>query len=245
MWARMGVRVFWRQPLAFTGLFFIFMTVMSLCSLIPVVGSFLALALIPAITLGLMAATREVEMGKFPMPTVLAVAFRAGNARKRDMMVLGVLYACGLIGVMMLTALVDGGALARIYLMGGSLDTETLMQPEFQNALWLSLLFYLPLSALFWHAPALVHWHGVPAIKSLFFSIVACMRNWRAFMVYGLMWTFIFFGTILSITLISGLTDSDWASAALLPATLMLAAMFFCSIYFSFRDSFVADTHYA
>ena len=245
MWARMGVRVFWRQPLAFTGLFFIFMTVMSLCSLIPVVGSFLALALIPAITLGLMAATREVEMGKFPMPTVLAVAFRAGNARKRDMMVLGVLYACGLIGVMMLTALVDGGALARIYLMGGSLDTETLMQPEFQNALWLSMLFYLPLSALFWHAPALVHWHGVPAIKSLFFSIVACMRNWRAFMVYGLMWTFIFFGTILSITLISGLTDSDWASAALLPATLMLAAMFFCSIYFSFRDSFVADTHYA
>jgi hypothetical protein len=245
MWARMGVRVFWRQPLAFTGLFFIFMTVMSLCSLIPVVGSFLALALIPAITLGLMAATREVEMGKFPMPTVLAVAFRAGNARKRDMMVLGVLYACGLIGVMMLTALVDGGALARIYLMGGSLDTETLMQPEFQNALWLSMLFYLPLSALFWHAPALVHWHGVPAVKSLFFSIVACMRNWRAFMVYGLMWTFIFFGTILSITLISGLTDSDWASAALLPATLMLAAMFFCSIYFSFRDSFVADTHYA
>ena len=245
MWARMGVRVFWRQPLAFTGLFFIFMTVMSLCSLIPVLGNFLALTLIPAITLGLMAATREVEMGKFPMPTVLAVAFRAGNARKRDMMVLGVLYACGLIGVMMLTALVDGGALARIYLMGGSLDTETLMQPEFQNALWLSLLFYLPLSALFWHAPALVHWHGVPAIKSLFFSIVACMRNWRAFMVYGLMWTFIFFGTILSITLISGLTDSDWASAALLPATLMLAAMFFCSIYFSFRDSFVADTHYA
>ena len=180
VWARLGIRTFWRQPLAFTGLFFIFMTVLSVCSLIPVLGHFLALALIPAATLGLMAATREVELGKFPMPTVLAVAFRAGNAKKRDMMILGVLYAFGLIGVMMLTALVDGGAFARIYLTGAALDTETLTRPEFQNAVWFSLLFYMPLSALFWFAPALVHWHGVPAIKSLFFSVVACMRNWRA-----------------------------------------------------------------
>jgi hypothetical protein len=245
LWARLGIRTFWRQPLAFTGLFFIFMTVMSVCSLIPVLGSFIALALIPAATLGLMAATREVELGKFPMPTVLAVAFRAGNARKRDMLILGVLYAFGLIGVMMLTALVDGGAFARIYLLGGTLDTDTLMRPEFQNAVWLSLLFYMPLSAIFWYAPALVHWHGVPAVKSLFFSAVACWRNWRAFLVYGLMWTFIFAGTVLGISLLSALTESDFASMALLPASLMLAAMFFCSIYFSFRDSFVADTHYA
>lgn len=245
MWARLGIRTFWRQPLAFTGLFFIFMTTLSLCSLIPVLGNFLALALIPAATLGLMAATREVELGKFPMPTILAVAFRAGSAKKRDMLILGGLYACGLVGVMMLTTLVDGGVFARLYLIGGTLDTETLMRPEFQNAVWLSLLFYMPLSALFWFAPALVHWHGVPAIKSLFFSAVACMRNWRAFLVYGLMWTFIFVGTLLAITLLSSLLDADFAAAAMLPATLMLAAMFFCSIYFSFRDSFVADTHYA
>lgn len=245
LWVRMGIRTFWRQPLAFTGLFFIFMTSLSLCALIPVLGNFVALALIPAATLGLMAATREVELGKFPMPTVLAVAFRSGNAHKRDMLILGVLYAFGLIGVMMLTALVDGGAFARIYLLGGALDTETLMRPEFQNAVWLSLLFYLPLSALFWHAPALVHWHGVPAIKSLFFSAVACLRNWRAFLVYGLMWMFIFIGTLLTISLVSSIVDGDFAAAAFLPASLMLAAMFFCSIYFSFRDSFVADTHYA
>lgn len=245
LWARLGMRTFWRQPLAFTGLFFIFMTVLSVCSLIPVLGSFIALTLIPAATLGLMAATREVELGKFPMPTVLAVAFRAGNARKRDMLILGVLYALGLIGVMLLTTLVDGGAFARIYLMGGTLDADTLMRPEFQNAVWLSLLFYMPLSAIFWYAPALVHWHGVPALKSLFFSAVACWRNWRAFLVYGLMWTLIFAGTVLGISLLSALTDSDFASMALLPASLMLAAMFFCSIYFSFRDSFVADTVYA
>ena len=41
----------------------------------------LALALLPAATLGLMAATQEATKGKFPMPSILISAFRAGNQR--------------------------------------------------------------------------------------------------------------------------------------------------------------------
>jgi hypothetical protein len=245
-WVRQGIRIFWKQPIALSGLFFMFMAIMSVSSLVPWVGSFVALMLLPAASLGLMAATREVDVGKFPMPMVLASGFRAGKERKRDMLVLGVLYALGFIGVMGLSMLVDGGDFAKLYLVGGSLDAETLMKPEFQNAMWLSLMMYLPLSAVFWHAPALVHWHGVPALKSLFFSTVACLSNWRAFLVFGLMWSFLFLLTALVITLISGLTgDSEFASLALLPAMLMLAAMFFCSTYFSFRDCFVSEVIYA
>jgi len=245
-WVRQGIRTFWKQPIALSGLFFMFMAIMSVSSLVPVVGSFAALALLPAATLGLMAATREVDLGKFPMPIILAAGFRVGKERKRDMLILGVLYACGFIGVMGLSALVDGGDFAKLYLVGGALDTDTLMKPEFQNAMWLSLLLYIPLSAVFWHAPALVHWHGVPAIKSLFFSTVACLSNWRAFLVFGLMWSFIFLSTALVLMLVSGLVgDASFASLAMLPAMLMLAAMFFCSSYFSFRDCFVSDTLYA
>ena len=145
-----------------------------------------------------------------------------------------------------LSALVDGGGFAKLYLVGGKLDATTIMDPNFQNAMWLSLLLYLPLSMVFWHAPALVHWHGVPAIKSLFFSSVACLRNWRAFLVFGLMWTVVFMSTALILSLVSGLMgDGELVSVTLLPAMLMLAAMFFCSVYFSFRDCFVSDTIYA
>ena len=246
LWVRQGIRTFWKQPIALSGLFFMFMALMSVSSLVPVIGSFFALMLLPAASLGLMAATREVDLGKFPMPMILASGFRAGKERKRDMLVLGLLYALGFIGVMGLSMLVDGGDFAKLYLVGGALDRETLMTPEFQNAMWLSMLLYLPLSAVFWHAPALVHWHGVPAIKSLFFSTVACLSNWRAFLVFGLLWSFIFLLTALVITLISSFTgDSEFASLALLPAILMLAAMFFCSTYYSFRDSFVSDVIYA
>ena len=246
LWVRQGIRAFWRQPLALTGLFFMFMASMSIVSIVPVLGGFLALMLLPAASLGLMAATREVDLGKFPMPVILAVGFRNGADGKRHMLVLGVLYACGFVGVMALSALVDGGDFAKLYLAGGSLDMDTLVKPEFQNAMWLSLLLYMPLSMVFWHAPALTHWHGVPVVKSLFFSTVACLSNWRAFLVFGLLWSFIFILTALVITLVASLTgDNELASLSLLPAMLMLAAMFFCSTYYSFRDSFVSDVIYA
>ena len=245
-WVRQGIRVFWRQPIAMSGLFFLFMAIMSLSALLPIVGSFIALTLLPAATLGLIAASREVDLGKFPMPTILAIAFRANKERKRDMAILGLLYALGFVGVMGISALMDGGGFANLYLVGGKLDAETIMDPNFQNAMWLSLLLYMPLSMVFWHAPALVHWHGVPALKSLFFSTVACLRNWRAFLVFGLMWTVVFKSTALILSLVSGLMgDGELVSMTLLPAMLMLAAMFFCSVYFSFRDCFVSDTIYA
>jgi hypothetical protein len=245
-WVRQGIRVFWKQPIAMSGLFFLFMAIMSLSALLPIVGSFIALTLLPAATLGLMAASREVDLGKFPMPTILTIAFRASKERKRDMAILGLLYALGFVGVMGISALMDGGGFAKLYLVGGKLDAETIMDPNFQNAMWLSLLLYMPLSMVFWHAPALVHWHGVPALKSLFFSTVACLRNWRAFLVFGLMWTVVFMSTALILSLVSGLMgDGELVSMTLLPAMLMLAAMFFCSVYFSFRDCFVSDTIYA
>ena len=246
LWVRQGIRAFWKQPLALSGLFFMFMASMSLLSPVPVLGAFLALMLLPAASLGLMAAAREVDLGKFPMPLILVAGFRTGQDGKRNMVVLGLIYGLCFVGVMGLSTLVDGGDFAKLYLVGGSLEMDTLMKPEFQNAMWLSLMLYLPLSLVFWHAPALTHWHAVPVTKSLFFSTVACLSNWRAFLVFGVMWTAIFLGTTLVITLIGGLIgDGDFAAMALLPAILMLASMFFCSTFYSFKDCFTSEVIYA
>ena len=242
LWVRLGIRTFWRQPIAMTGLFFMFMALMSISSLLPYVGGFVALMLLPAATLGLMAAAREAFLGKFPMPTVLVSAFRAGQQRKKDMLVLGVLYAMGFLVVMGLSALLDGGEFARLYLVGGTFTRETLMRDDFQAAMWLATLLYLPMSALFWHAPALIHWHGVSPLKSLFFSAMACLGNWRAFLVYLLTWLGVFAAMGLGVTVVAAVTDNaELVSVMLLPLMLLMAAMFFTSSYFSFHDSFVTD----
>jgi hypothetical protein len=96
---------------------------------------------------------------------------------------------------------------------------------------------------MFWHAPALVHWHGLPAAKSIFFSLVACLRNFWAFTVFGLVWGAILIGAILVVSVLAAVMgEPGVAAASLLPISLMIAAMFFTSIYFTFRDCFDPGT---
>lgn len=239
-WVKLGIKTFFKQPLAMGGLFFMFMALVSVASILPLIGGALALAIVPAATLGLMVASLEALRGNFPMPSVLATAFRAGRQRMRAMIALGAMYALGFLIVMGVTALFDGGQFAELYLMGGKLNREMMDDPQFQTAALIGMALYLPLSLMFWHAPALVHWHAVPPTKALFFSLVACLRNFWAYLAYGLGWFAVFaFGAVV-ITTISVLTSSPAVAAALMiPMVLTVAAMFFTSLYFTFRDSFI------
>ena len=58
-WVRAGMRTFFRQPLALSGLFFMYMAMVMVMALVPLVGPVLAGMLVPAATLGLMAASAE------------------------------------------------------------------------------------------------------------------------------------------------------------------------------------------
>ena len=247
-WVKSGIRVFWRQPMAMAALFFMTMASMSLASMVPFVGSALALVLLPSATLAMMVASAEALQGRFPMPTVLLVAFRTGRQRLRDMLVLGALYAVCFLAVMAFSALFDGGLFAKVYLGGTPITREIAENPQFQTAMWVSMLLYLPLSLLFWHAPGLVHWHGVPPVKSLFFSIIACIRNMGAFVVYGLGWLGVFAlgGIVVSVVsallAVMGVVSAESAPAAIggvmMGLAMVMAAMFFSSIVFTFRDCF-------
>ena len=247
-WVRSGILVFRRQPLAMAALFFMTMAAMSLVSVLPLVGPALALMLLPAATLAMMVASAEAVQGRFPTPALLLVAFRTGRERMQHMLQLGALYAAGFLGVIALSTLIDGGQFAQVYLGGAPLTQETVENSDFQLAMWVSMVLYLPLSLLFWHAPGLVHWHGVPPVKSLFFSIVACVRNFGAFLVYGLGWLAVFaIGGVL-VSLLSGVL----AMVGLLPPgsapatmggimvglAMVMATMLFSSIVFTFRDCF-------
>jgi hypothetical protein len=239
VWVKQGIRTFWRQPLAFTGLFFLFMAWVSVLSMVPFIGAALALLVLPAATLGLMVATEQAASGKFPMPTVMLVAFRAGQQRLKAMMLLGGLYALSFLAVMAISALVDGGGFAKVYLANAPITPEVVNDADFQTAMWLTTIIYVPLSMLFWHAPALVHWHGVPPVKSLFFSAIACWRNLGAFAVYLLAWAGVLVaGAILIVLISSALGGNDLSAAVLMPGALLMAAMFFASVYFSVKDCF-------
>ena len=226
-WVKLGIQTFSKQPLALAGLFFMYMTAVIVVAMIPVVGVIVGGMLVPAATLGLMAATEEATKGRFPMPSVLISAFRAGRQRVRAMLVLGVIYTLGSMAVTSVASLLTGGVPAA----EGEIDLATL----------LALALHTPLFLMFWHAPALVHWHGVSPVKSLFFSVVACLRNFGAFLVYGMAWLAVFLGIGSAFGLVGALLGgASMARAVMMPLALLMAAMFSTSIYFTFRDSFVA-----
>jgi hypothetical protein len=230
-WVKQGIRTFLRQPLALAGLFFMYMAVVLVISFVPVIGPLVGGMLVPAATLGLMAATAEASRGKFPMPTVLISAFRAGRQRARSMLVLGLVYATGSLLATWLGSLV-----------GDPAPLGAVTEPRVDVSTLVTLVLHTPLFLMFWHAPALVHWHGVTPAKSLFFSTVACWRNMGALTVYSLVWMGVFLAAGIVLTLIGALAGgASAARAVMMPAALLMAAMFSTSIWFTFRDSFSAD----
>jgi len=246
-WVKLGMRTFASQPFALTGLFFMFILAVSLLSLVPVLGQVVALALLPAATLGLMAATREAANGKFPMPTIMASAFQVGKERMRSMLMLGAIYAVGSMFIMVITTLVGGTAPVAVPPQEGSESAaEMLRHPAAVRSLIIGMVLYVPLGLLFWHAPALVHWHGVSPAKSLFFSALACWANKGAFLFYFLSWLGVFFVASLALVLLATLLGGTRLLGFLVfPLAMVLSAMFFSSLYFTFRDSFVADEEQA
>jgi hypothetical protein len=239
-WVRLGVRTFLRQPLSMGGLFFMFMGAVSVLSVVPLVGAALALVLVPAATLGLMAASREAEAGRFPMPLTLVAAFREGPQRTRAMLALGGGYAGVILLLMLLAALLASGGDAAPALNEGEVTPEAVRAALSGGEIWWLLMLYLPVLAAYWHAPALVHWHRVSPVKSLFFSLLACWANKGAMLVFMAGWMAVFAAVGLLLSLLAGLLGSAEAvQVVLYPLVLLMAAMFHTSIWFTFRDSFL------
>jgi hypothetical protein len=236
LWVKLGIKTFVKQPLALASLCYMYLALTIVLSLIPVVGV-LALALVPAATLGLMVATQQAEMGKFPMPTVLAAAFRTGRQRLRAMLVLGLIYTAAMaLAGLLLPLIVDMPP------PPGPGEDAGAITPQHMKASMMGSLLALPIQVAFWHAPALVHWHGVSPVKSIFFSIVAIVRNFKAMLLFSLGW----FGVLMATSILISVVASVFGGRQLVtllavPVGLLAIAMFTTSIYFTFRDSFVAD----
>lgn len=254
-WVRLGLKTFWRQPLAFISLFFLLMAIISTVSLLPLVGSLLAPILLPFMTLGLMVATSVAYGEGPPQPAtagqvqrpmgsaMLVAVIGAMRAEWRALVKLGVISAVYFALAVLLTGFIDGGELARAYLLDQAPTPEVMASSDFQLARMFLMCLNLPLSLAMWHAPALVHWHRVEPVKSIFFSIVALFRNFGAYALFAVAWFGVFLLAGIAMGLVATVLMSVGSAAFLgnmliVGSALVLAAMSLSSTWFTFRDSF-------
>lgn len=233
-WLATGWRLFRAAPLGWLAATLGYWFVMSLLSLLPAIGSALAVLLVPAFTVGFMALARAAERGA---PLDLRLLLDGFRQAPRPQVLLGVLYLAALAAVLGASAAADGGALARWVLGGGGPAAEALDT----CAMLVAALAYLPVMLAFWFAPPLAAWHSTGAAKALFFSLAACLMNWRALAAYAVL---VAVATLLAPLLLLNLVLLATGGATTLAGPLLAALVvvllpvLFASFYASYRDVF-------
>lgn len=245
VWVRRGFQVFLRQPLAYTALFFAFLfAAFVLVVTMRQLGALAVLVLMPLVSLGFMLATRKAVDGGFPLPSLFIEPLRGSRQRVAALLQIGLAYAVLSMLTMWLADAMDGGRVDALQgaMASGEATAEMMDDPAMQSALLSRLLLTVPVSLLFWHAPALVHWGGTSAVKSVFFSVVACWRNLGAFIVYFLTWAaaVLVFGVVATL-IFTVLSAPQLMALVAFPATLMFVTAFYASLYFTYEDCFVHD----
>jgi len=175
----------------------------------------------------------------------LPLLFAGFRERPQTQLLLGGVYLACLALLLAASALADGGALAHWLLAGKPPADESLQSGAFFLALASAAALYLPVMFAFWFAPVLAAWHGMGAAKALFFSLFACLMNWRAFLTYGAAAVL-----VTAAAPLAALSVLDWMSRGtlrehadmlLLPLLLVILPTLLASFYAGYRDVFGAQ----
>ncbi|HKY02687.1 MAG TPA: BPSS1780 family membrane protein, partial [Burkholderiales bacterium] len=233
-WLRIGWLLFMRSPLMWILAFSALWLMMAVIAQIPILGLLIAAITTPAFSVGFMNMGAAAEAGKALEPRLLFEGFRSNP---QSLITLGGIY------------LIAG---ALIILLARLTGSDAPIDPATVNTLptlhWSELILPLAAYALvsmgFWFAPVLCAWHGMQPLKALFFSFFACLRNWRAFLVYGFaLMMFVLIALTLASLLSAVLFGGDLPPEAsmqnfALAFILGLTPMLLASVYASYRDIF-------
>lgn len=239
-WLLDGFRLFHRQPLVWFLTLFAYWAGLVILAMIPVLGLILPLILSPGLSFGFIALARAVDRRDLPMPLLLLSGFR--SAKAKPLVQLGMAYFVGLLLVLGVAWIADGGFLARTMTENPSdlADPEVTLESGVRMGLLIALLAYMPVLMAFWYAPQLVVWKDFPVGKSLFYSFFAVWRNRGAFFRYGLAWTLLIVAISLVVSLFAEVTGAEprMIFTAVMPISLVLIAVAQGSFYASTRDVF-------
>jgi len=240
-WIAQGWRLFLRQP---TALFLWGMTtaLLILASyLIFPLGQLLLIAATPILTFVTLNACRHIASGRAMQLPMWLAPLRAPQVRGR-LITLGLTYLACCLTVGFLAVMPFVMQLMAVVGADGELNAQVLSQAMI-GPLLVFLLCYVGISALFWHAPALIGWHNLSLSRALFFSMVACWRNKWPFLLYGLSWGGIFFA-VQSLT--GWMLDSGMSPATVqlltTPLNIGVMTVLYCSFYPSYVSVFGAQT---
>ncbi|WP_197722830.1 BPSS1780 family membrane protein [Sulfurivermis fontis] len=225
-WIAGGWGHFKQNPLAWIGAVVVWVVLMMVLSLVPLLGSLAVNLLTPVLTAGFMLGAHEQRQGgSFELRHLFA-----GFSRNPGSLILvGVLYLVGMIGIFVVVGMTVGGAVFAMAggMQGGARDAEMaamMLQGPMLLAVLIAMALILPLMMAYWFAPALVALEDIKPLQAMGLSFRACLKNVLPFLIYSL---------AALVLMIVAMIPFGLGLLVLMPV--MLAAM-----YVSYRDIFYA-----
>lgn len=216
-WLRQGWAIFSLTPGLWLGLSLLFLLGLLVPASVPLFGLLVSSLLLPLLAAGMLSACRRSALGETPALGDLLAGFEGKGG---GLVILGLLNMLGMVGIVLLLSLIAGAGLGMQVASGPSLGA--LLGGLLLSGL-LAVILSLPLAMAFWFAPALVLFHGMAPLEAVKASFAACLKNWLAFLVFGLLLSILLFFAALPLGL----------------GFLVLIPVLFGALYASYRDIFV------
>ncbi|MCB1938107.1 MAG: hypothetical protein KDF24_06695 [Rhodocyclaceae bacterium] len=237
-WVADGFALWKRNPALITYLTFGYLLILVVLSIIPVIGQAVAALTMPMVSLGVLNGTLAAHQGRKVGPDILFSGFKRNV---HGLITVGGIYLLGTLLALAATALVDGGTLAKIMIGGQPLTEEVANTPGLLEASLLATALTTPLMMAYWFAAMLVGWQGLSAPKAMFFSLVACWRNWQAFFLYSLSIFFLVLGAPALLIAVVAQASPMLASLLTIPLPLIAIPIVFATFLPNALDVFGRD----
>lgn len=236
VWLIAGLRL-WRQaPLALTGAATFLSLGMLLLLTVPALGQIAFPLLQPALGVGMFLLCMAVRAGK---PAPPALLFGAFGPRLPVLLGLGGLrLAWGLLAAG-LAMMLSGLDLSQSASLTTQADAEAIALPAGTQSflLWVFVLS-LPMELASWFAAPLIALRQQPLMKALFFSVLACLRNLGALLVYLLAVGVCLLALPTLVISQIGVLFPALGSLLLAPVIMVALPVFFAGFYCSAEDIF-------
>ena len=239
-WLADGLRFFRASPGMWTMLVVVYWILLAMMNRLGPVGSIIVAICLPAFSASFSVICDEIRHGH---AVRLVMLFAGFQRNPRAALALGVIYLGSITVILAFSAIADDGTLMD-WILFNKVPTEAdLKTGKLSLSLPLAAILATPVLMAFWFAPLLVVFEQMPASKSLFYSFFACLRNWRALIVYGGAVTMfaMFIAMFVAIFAVMAGGNPHAARGFMLAATIMIMPTLFGSFYAAYADIFPRD----
>lgn len=182
-WIVSGFELFRQSPVIWIALFFIYVLIAMVLSIVPLFGPIMLNLLAPVFMAGFMLGCQAIENGEELEINHLFAGFKQHTSR---LITVGGIYLAGIIVIVGIVFIATGSA-ALLGATTGSSDPASIAESgKLLLALLIALAAIVPLVMAYWFAPALVVFHDIKPVAAMKLSFNACLHNIGPFIVYGL-----------------------------------------------------------